>query len=104
MNIFRIYETRFPGDQAEPRGFWGNDFGGNMQYPVLKDYKVAGFQGTELWLDSKTGDSSDVIRINFVVDPYTFASTLEGKTATFKGELKYDRGGYYYSWTCTKVS
>lgn len=106
MHTYRIYETEFPGQQTQPVGFFNNDFGGNMNRPVLTDYTVVGYMGTQLWLQSKTGDSSDSIQINFIVDQYSFSSLWNNKKASFVGKLEWDYSArrWYYSWTCTKLS
>jgi hypothetical protein len=106
MSMYTLYETQYPGQQKEPVGFFGNDFGGNINRPVLNDYKVVGRIGNELWLQSKTGDSSDSIQINFATDYRNFDHVFMNKIASFKGELQWDYtvGRHYYSWTCTALS
>lgn len=106
MATYSIVETQYPGMQTEPVGFFGNDFGGDINRPVLKDFKVIGYMGSTVWLESKTGDSSDSIQINFTVDPRTFDRVLLNKIATFKGKLNPSRvnQAWAYEWSCTAVS
>jgi hypothetical protein len=103
---YSIVETQYPGMQTEPVGFFGNDFGGDINRPVLKDFKVIGYMGSTVWLESKTGDSSDSIQINFTVDPRSFRNVFLNKTATFKGCLVWDSAtrGWTYQWSCTALS
>ena len=103
---YSIVETQYPGMQTEPVGFFGNDFGGDINRPVLKDFKVIGYMGSTVWLESKTGDSSDSIQINFTVDPRTFDRVLLNKIATFKGNLNPSgvNQAWVYEWSCTAVS
>lgn len=103
MSMYTLYETQYPREQKEPVGFFGNDFGGNIDHPVLNDYKVVGRVGNELWLESKTGDSSDSIRINFATDYRSFDYLFMNKTTSFKGKLEWDNTvcKHYYFWTCT---
>jgi hypothetical protein len=107
MHTYRIYETEFPGQQTQPVGFWGNDFGGNINRPVLTDYRVVGYNnsGHHLVLRSKTGDSTDSITIGFIVDTNNFDSFWMGKTASFSANLDWDYTAqrWYYSWTCTGI-
>lgn len=100
-HTYRMYESQFPGEQTAPLGFFGNDFGGNINNPTLADYTVVGYMNGQLWLQSKTGDSSDSIKINFYVDQYGFDSMWQGKKASFKGKLEWDyvAQGWYYNWT-----
>lgn len=106
MHPNRMYESQHPGQQAEPIGFFNNDFGGNINNPVLTDYTVVGYTNGQLWLQSKTGDSSDSIQINFHIDQYSFSSLWQNKKASFAGKLEWDYQvqGWYYNWTCTKLS
>lgn len=106
VSTMRTYETQYIGEQTQPVGFFNNDFGGDMNRPVLTDYTVVGYMNGQLWLQSKTGDSSDSIQINFIVDQYSFESMWSNKKASFVGKLAYDFTArrWYYSWTCTKLS
>ena len=106
MSMYTLYETQYPGQQKEPVGFFGNDFGGNFNRPVLNDYKVVGRVGNELWLESKTGDSSDSIRINFATDLGFFDHLFMNKIASFNGKLVWDYtvSQWHYIWTCTALS
>jgi len=103
---YRMYESQFPGEQTAPLGFWGNDFGGSMRRPVLTDYTVVGYMNGQLWLRSKTGDSSDSIQINFIVDTHHFNTFWLGKKVSFVGSLEWDyiAQGHYFQWTCTDRS
>jgi hypothetical protein len=102
----RTYETQYPSTQKEPLGFFNNDFGGNINRPVLVDYKVVGYLNGQLWLASKTGDASDSITINFIVDNTYFTKVWQDKTASFEGSLEWDNsaGKWYYHWSCTNLS
>lgn len=101
----RMYETQYIGQQKEPIGFFGNDFGGDILHPVLINYTIVGFMDEQLWLRSKTGDSSDVIAINFVVNKFTFNTLLDNQQATFYGQACYDHSvkAWYYTWTMHKA-
>ena len=102
---YRMYQSQFPGEQSAPLGFWGNDFGGDINKPVLKDYTVVGYMNGQLWLRSKTGDSSDSIQIEFAVDRHSFNNVFMNKKASFAGTLEWDGigQGWYYQWTCTNI-
>jgi hypothetical protein len=108
MHTYRIYETQYIGEQTQPVGFWGNDFGSNMDRPVLVDYTVVGydFGGHQLVLRSKTGDSNDVITIGFIIDTRNFDSFWKNKKASFVGKIEWDYTvqRHYYSWSCTNVN
>ena len=101
----RMYESQYPGEQSAPLEFWGNDFGGSMRAPTLVDYTIVGRETGILWLRSKTGDSSDSIRINFHTDSHAFDRVFAGKKATFVGRLEWDYHGqgHYYQWSLTKI-
>ena len=100
-----MYESQYPGVQDAPLAFWGNDFGGSMRRPVLTDYTIVGYMNGQLWLQSKTGDASDSIQINFHVDPRSFEHHMMNKKASFAGSLEWDyrAHGHYFEWTCTKI-
>lgn len=98
--VTRIYESRFPGEQDAPVGFWNNPWTGTIQNPTIHDYLVVGQLGGVLWLQSKTGDKSDSIQINFNVDPSTFDHIFRNKRMSFRGQLvrDYTNEGWYYQW------
>lgn len=96
-----LYEGRFI-TESQPVGWFGNPIEGYGPYLfnniVAQDYTVCGAESSTgskycidtLWLDSKTGDSSDVIKINFPCEIRVYEKYLLGKTLTFKGCMKYD--------------
>ena len=101
-----IIPPRFPRETgAMPQNIWGNEFGGNTERPVLTDFVVVGYDGHDLWLRSKTGDSSDSIVIRFVTDPHNFSRIFLGKKASFSAttEWDYKTQTWVYQWTCTKL-
>lgn len=100
-----MYESQYPGQQVEPIGFFGNNFGGNINRPVLDKYTVVGYMNGQLWLQSKTGDSSDSIQISFIINDGSYNRVWNNKKASFTGELKWDSyaQGWYYQWTCTYI-
>lgn len=106
-----IHEGKFISEN-QPVGWWGNPIEGFGPYLfnniIARDYTVCGAWSSTgnkysidvLWLDSKTGMSNDIIKINFPCDKKVYEEFLLGKTLTFKGCLKYDFavGQWYIHW------
>ena len=98
----RTYETKFPGQQSQPVGWFNNpiDGWGSSTFKI-NGYTVVGYMDGQLWLQSKTGDASDSIRINWFSDPRVVESQMVGRHFDFDGRLEYDfkAGRWYISWS-----
>lgn len=104
--IATIYESQYPLEQDAPLGWWGNPiegWGTSFKRIVARDFQVVGYMNGQLWLRSKTGDSSDSIQINMpLISNRVYEDFYEGMTCTFNGELKYDftANRWYIQWSC----
>ena len=110
MQQATIYEGKFIG-HSKPIGWWDNPIEGFGPYIfhniIARDYVVCGYTNSTysgytdtLWLESKTGMTNDVIRINFLTSVSAYEQFLHGKTLTFKGCTRYDHavGQWYIHW------
>lgn len=87
----RTYETEFPGSQAQPVGWFNNPINGwgTARFNIT-NYTVVGMTDGQLWLQSKTGDASDSITINFYTTKEVFEAYFVGRQMDFDGRFEYD--------------